>query len=68
MQKQTIERPECVTQEHLSYLDELRESGETNMYGARPWLRDAFPQLTKEQAGDVLTYWMHTFAERHPWH
>lgn len=31
-------RPEIVTEEHLKFLDRLRESGATNMYGASPYL------------------------------
>jgi uncharacterized protein YciI len=58
------ERPEFVTDEHLEYLDELRESGVTNMFGAAPYVEDEF-ELTREQARRVLTYWMHTFSERH---
>lgn len=51
-------------EEYLSYLDDLRESGETNMFGARPYLMDAFEELSKEEAGQVLHYWMATFGER----
>lgn len=60
------ERPEFVSDEHLEFLDELRESGETNMFGARPYLMRYFPGLSKEEAGDVLSYWMSSFSERHP--
>ena len=60
------QRPECVKDEHLEYLDELRESGATNMFGARPHLMEAFWELTEEEAGMILTYWMRTFGERHP--
>ena len=59
------ERPEIVEEEHLEYLDDLRESGVTNMYGARPYLLDAFPELTKEEAREILLYWMRSFSERH---
>ena len=59
------ERPECLTDEMLMYLDDLRESGDTNMYGAVPFLRSEFFELNKSQAGAVLGYWMETFAERH---
>lgn len=55
-------RPECVTDEHLEYLDELRESGATNMLGARPYLMDAFPVLSEEEASTVLGYWMKSFG------
>jgi hypothetical protein len=51
-------------EEYLEYLDELRESGETNMFGARPYLMDEF-DLNKDEAGKVLHYWMATFGERH---
>lgn len=60
------ERPEHVTEEHLTYLDDLRESGKTNMYGARPHLMKDFPDLTGKEAGKVLVYWIHTFSDRHP--
>jgi hypothetical protein len=58
-------RPDIVTDEHLEYLDALRESGLTNMFGASPWLMNAFRKLSKDEAGDVLTYWMRSFSERH---
>jgi len=61
------ERPEFVTEEHLEFLDELRESGKTNMFGARPYLHKAFKELRKDdKAQKTLLYWMHTFSERHP--
>jgi len=57
--------PSCLLPEHLEYLDELRESGATNMFGARPYLMDEFPDLTKEEALEVLMHWSRTFGERH---
>jgi len=60
------ERPDGLLDEHLTYLDDLRESGETNMFGARPYLMDEFPSLTKQQASNICGYWMKTFGERHP--
>lgn len=61
-----MERPEFVLDEHLEYLDELRESGETNMFGARPYLMAEYPELEQKEAAEILTYWMKTFSERHP--
>ena len=58
------ERPDFVTDEHLEFLDDLRESGDTNMFGARPYLLEQFDGLTNEQAGKVLNYWMATFGKR----
>jgi hypothetical protein len=59
------ERPEFVTDEHLEYLDGLRESGVTNMFGAAPYVADAF-DLDIRRAREVLQYWMETFSDRHP--
>jgi len=54
------------TNEHLEFLDELRESGATNMFGAVPYLQKAFPYLAKDEAREILIHWMETFGERHP--
>ena len=56
----------CVQeQEVFEYLDELRESGVTNMFGATPYIVDAF-DLDQKTARDLLCKWMKTFGERHP--
>ena len=60
-----IERPEVVTDEHLEYLDDLRESGVTNMYGAGAYLEIDF-EINEKEAWIVLSYWMKSFSERHP--
>lgn len=59
-------RPGFVTDDHLEFLDELREDGVTNMFGARPYLAEAFPDLTTAESSAVLAYWMKSFSERHP--
>ena len=66
MDKQEIERPDFVSDEHLEFLDSLRESGVTNMYGATPYLEEAFDDLKRGEATKVLGYWMKTFTQRHP--
>lgn len=60
------QRPDFVTDEHLEFLDELRSSGVTNMYGAAPYVQKAFKGLGHDKSVRVLTYWMRTFSERHP--
>jgi uncharacterized protein YciI len=55
-------RPDYVTQKHIDYLDLLRESGETNMYGAGPFLVANFP-IDLKLAHKILTYWMESFGE-----
>lgn len=59
------ERPEICDDEMLEYLDDLRESGVTNMFGAGAYLREAF-DLSRGDASAVLAYWMRTFSDRHP--
>ncbi len=59
------ERPDFVTEEHLDFLDSLRDSGVTNMFGARPYIQEVFPELSKKQTTKVLSYWMKTFSKRH---
>lgn len=57
--------PEERENEYFEFLDVLRESGETNMYGAAPYLQEEFG-FSKVEARDVLKDWMDTYAERHP--
>lgn len=66
--EEAMEKPTTVTEAQLEkcvrYLDDLRESGATNMFGARPYLEEEFLGL-RRQAGAILSYWMKTFSERH---
>jgi len=55
--------PAGYTQAHSDYLLELRDSGETNMWGAAPYIRAEF-DLTKKEAKDYLMHWMRTFKEK----
>ena len=56
-------RPDFVTDEHLEYLDRLRESGKTNMFGAGPYLVRKF-RMTEKRSHEVLSYWMKSFSKR----
>ena len=58
-----MERPDFVTDEHLGYLDDLRESGVTNMYGAPPYLQEEFG-MDRTESHAILKYWMDTFSDR----
>lgn len=56
---------ESVEQEVIDeYLDDLRESGITNMYGAGAYVENAF-DLDGKTAREALGYWMKHFGERH---
>ena len=50
-------------QKYFDYLERLRQSGETNMYGAAPYLQSEFPELRydRNRAGDILLAWIRTF-------
>lgn len=69
--EKSITRPEFCTDEHLTYLDHLRESGVTNMFGAASFLEETFDDLAGDQpsfhssrkAKAVLAYWMSTFGQ-----
>ena len=56
-----MERPANVTDEHLVYLDELRESGVTNMYGAGAYLVRDFG-VKRNESHEILGYWMESFG------
>jgi len=61
MRKEKIKRkPVGLTEEHLTYLKILRESGVTNMFGASPYLARAFG-LSPSHAREIVAYWMETF-------
>ena len=47
----------------FQYLDDLRESGVVNMFGAAPYLQDEFG-LNKYEARAILCEWMETFNKR----
>ena len=53
------------TQEEVNkFLNILRESGESNMFGAGPYIQENF-KITKYDANRFLVKWMETFGERH---
>ena len=48
------------TNEYWIYLEQLRRSGVTNMYGASPYLAEAFG-LSRNEARDILADWMKNY-------
>ena len=55
-----IEVPEGMSEEHLDFLDLLRDLGDTNMFGAGPYIMAEF-DIPKSQASNYLQFWMKTF-------
>ena len=52
-------------QKVFDYLDDLRDSGVTNMFGAKPYVQKEFG-FDGTKATNFVTKWMDTFSERHP--
>lgn len=50
-------------EQYFEFLDDLRESGVTNMFGAGPYLQDAFG-LSRLDARSIVIEWMQTFSQR----
>lgn len=50
-------------QKYFDFLEKLRQSGETNMYGAAPYLQSNFSELhgSREKANAILIAWIKTF-------
>ena len=48
------------TNKYWIYLENLRRSGETNMYGAAPWLEAAFG-MSRREAIKILSDWMRNY-------
>lgn len=46
----------------FEYLDKLRESGITNMFGAAPYVANTF-NMTAKEAQDATVEWMENFKE-----
>lgn len=48
------------TNKYWIYLEQLRRSGVTNMFGATPYLMEEF-DLDKKEAIKILSDWMHNY-------
>ena len=46
------------------FLDDLRDSGVTNMFGAAPYIVEEFG-VSRSEARQLLLNWMQTFKESH---
>ena len=55
-----VSREELI--EYFSYLDRLRQSGVTNMFGASPYIQEEFG-VSRRLANSILSTWMKTFSE-----
>ena len=46
---------------YYKVLEVIRESGITNMFGAAPYLREVFPELSRMESNEVLCNWMENY-------
>jgi hypothetical protein len=49
-------------EEAFEYLEELRESGITNMYGAAPYVAAEF-HISNSEAREILGKWMESYRK-----
>lgn len=50
-------------EKYFDWLEDLRKSGITNMYGAVPYLVTRFKELNEKSATEVLAFWMKHYEE-----
>ena len=43
---------------YIKFLNELQQSGVTNMWGAGPYLAKVYPKLSSNQVMEILKDWM----------
>jgi hypothetical protein len=50
-------------EKYFEFLVDLRDSGVTNMWGAAPYLKEAFPELSREKSTKIFLAWIESFNE-----
>ena len=50
-------------EEYYKVLEAIRRTGVVNMFGASPYLKECYPNLTKEECDEILCNWMHNYSE-----
>lgn len=62
--RKLLQRTDPALKKYFDYLDFLRMMGITNMFGAVPYLQQAFPELgsNEPRAREVLTAWMEGYS------
>lgn len=56
-------RSESAYRDYYAYLNELRDSGKTNMFGAVPYLMKEYPKLKENCAQHILQIWMERWCK-----
>ena len=50
-------------EDYYKFLEGLRRTGVCNMFGASEVLVECFPELSDEQAQEILVNWMSNYSE-----
>ena len=50
-------------EEYYQMLENIRQSGITNMFGAAPYLKEFCPELSHEESKEILLSWMSNYNE-----
>lgn len=48
---------------YYNILEGIRRSGITNMFGAAPYLREFYPELSRAESNEILGNWMHNYDQ-----
>ena len=54
-------RPSNITDEHLEFLDDLKDSSAINMMGASSYVEEEFG-VDRMEATELVQYWMNSFS------
>lgn len=49
--------------EYYKVLEGIRRTGAVNMWGASPYLKELCPELSEQEARDVLLSWIENYTE-----
>ena len=49
--------------EYYKVLEGIRRTGATNMWGASPYLKAFCPELSEQEARDILLSWIENYTE-----
>lgn len=52
-----------MNEQYWQFLDDLRDSGVTNMFGATPYIQEEFG-VDKAEAREILFDWMENYGKR----
>lgn len=50
-------------EDYYKTLEAIRRTGVVNMFGASPYLRECFPDLSREEANEILCNWIENYDE-----